>query len=360
MTQRLYSCDDHLDLWNLPRDVWEARLPSKWRERGPRVVEMNGSLWWSCDGSVMGPHGMRMMKDLSAITRAGIEDDGFHASNPELRLADMERDGVFASVIYGPNLLGLPIADPELKAASLAAYNDWGLEFHQRSGGRLCALPVLPTHTPQAAIAELERVAAAGHRGAIISPFEFLPADPAWEPFWEAAASTCLPISFHIGGGTSRLAVSWGGWELAAWATVTPMNMDEPLAMMIFAGPLERNPELRLVLAECGIGWLPYFIARMDQMFEKHTPKASDYRIKTKPSELFRRQVFATFEEEAFGPQLIPLVGAENCMWASDYPHPDSTFPFSRQAIEKAFHGLDAALVERVTVTNCKDLYRFD
>lgn len=359
MKADLYSCDDHLDLWNLPREVWEGRLASTWGERGPRVTEINGGKWWTCDGSVLGMFGMRGMPGLSATTRTGVEDDGFRASNPELRLADMDLDGVRASVIYGPNLLGLAINDVELKAAVLAAYNDWAVEFNQHAPDRLCVLPVLPTHAPQAAVAELERVARNGHRGAIINPFEFLPSDPTWEPLWAAAAACGLPLSFHIGGGTSRLNVAWGGWELAAWAAVTPKNMDEPLAMMIFAGPLERHPDLKLVFAECGVGWLPYFIARMDQMFEKHTPKATDYRIKTKPSELFRRQIMATFEEEPFGPQLIPLVGADNCMWASDYPHPDSTFPHSRDAIAEAFRGLDAGLVEKVTVTNCKRLYGF-
>src|SRR5436190_969492 len=101
MTWRLYSCDHHLDRWNVPRDV------------------------------------------------------------------------VYASVIYGPNLFGLPIADPDLKAACLAAYNDWASEFNRVAPGQLSVLPVLPTHAADVATKELERAAKAGHRGVIISPFEF-------------------------------------------------------------------------------------------------------------------------------------------------------------------------------------------
>jgi predicted TIM-barrel fold metal-dependent hydrolase len=148
-------------------------------------------------------------------------------------------------------------------------------------------------------------------------------------------------------------------WEMAAFAAVAPMQLDEPLAAMIFSGALERHPEMRLVLAESGIGWLPYFVHRMDQEAEKHVPKAQDYKLATKPSEIFRRQVFATFEEEPLGPQLIPLLGAESFMWASDYPHPDSTFPNSRAAIEEAFAGLDAGVVRKVTAENCARLYGF-
>jgi len=154
---RLYSCDDHLDLWNLPRDVFEDRLPARFRDRGPRVVETGDSAWWTCDGATMGPYGTRLMRDYSAITRAGIEDDGLRAARPALRLQDMDRDGVHASVIYGPNLFGLPIDDAELKAAALAAYNDWALEFNRHDPERLSVLPVLPTHAPEPAIAELHR-----------------------------------------------------------------------------------------------------------------------------------------------------------------------------------------------------------
>jgi len=357
---RLYSCDDHLDLWNLPRDVWEDRLPGRLRERGPRVVDSGDSAWWTCDGAVMGPYGLQViMRGYSAITRAGIADDGFRASNPKLRLEDMDRDGVWASVVYGPNLFGLPIQDPELKAAALAAYNDWAAGFNGHAPDRLSVLPVLPTHAPDAATAELQRVARAGHRGAIISPFEFRCTDREWDRLWSAAEAAAVPVSFHIGHGTSQVRVAPGSWELAAFAAVGAIQLDEPLAMMIFSGVLERHPGLRLVLAESGIGWLPYFVHGMDQTAEKHVSKTQDYRLRAKPSEIFRRQVYATFEEEPLGPSLLPLLGPRNFMWASDYPHPDSTFPRSRAAIAEAFAGLDAAFVEQVTATNCARLYRF-
>jgi uncharacterized protein len=360
LPERIYSCDDHLDIWNLPRDLWARHLPAKYRERGPKVVTQDDNHFWIADGSMLGPSGIKGLGGYSATLRAGIDDDGFRPSSPKLRLEDMERDGIFASVIYGPNLFGLPIADAELKAACLAAYNDWAREFNSYAPDRLCVLPVLPTHSPEAAIGELERVREAGHRGAILSPFEARIKDKAWERLWAAAADLDVPISFHIGHGTSMVGVAPRSWEMAAFASVGPIQLDEPLAIMIFSGALERHPRLRLVLAESGVGWLPYFVARMDEEAEKHVSRAEDYRLRAKPSEIFHRQVLATFEEEPLGPKLIPLVGAESCMWASDYPHPDSTFPHSREAIAHAFHGLDAAFTEQVTATNCKRLYRFD
>lgn len=357
--QGLYSCDDHLDLWVLPHDLWQRHLPAALRERGPRVVEQGGADFWVADGGMLGPSGLKLLGDYSAIGRAGIEDDGFRASDPALRLEDMDRDGIHASVIYGPSLFGLPIVDAALKAACFVAYNDWAREFNAHDPERLAVLPVLPTHTAAAAVAELERVARLGHRGAILNIFEMRVADPAWEPLWAAAAALAVPISFHIGGGTSMLKVAYRSWEMAAFATVAPMQLDESLAAMIFSGALERHPGMRLVLAESGIGWIPYIVSRMDLEAKKHGVKAEDYRLRSLPSEIFRRQVYATFEEEALGPKLIPLLGPDSFMWASDYPHPDSTFPHSREAIAEAFAGLAEETVRKVTAENCARLYRF-
>ena len=149
-----------------------------------------------------------------------------------------------------------------------------------------------------------------------------------------------------------------GGWQIAAFAAIAPMQLDEPFAIMMYSGALERNPRLQLVLAESGVGWVPYLVARMDATFEKHCSPHPEYSIKTRPSEIFRRQVYATFEEEPLGPQLIPLLGPDNFMWACDYPHPDSTSPNSRQAIDHALSSLSSEAVRKVTGENCQRLYK--
>jgi predicted TIM-barrel fold metal-dependent hydrolase len=359
----LYSCDDHLDLYAVPRDVWTSRLPSSLGERGPHVEMAEGPPQWVCDGRVMGRSGQgesAVAKSLSAIGRAGIDDDGFRAGTPKLRLQDMDRDGLHASVIYGPVSLGFPIADPELQNACYAAWNDWAIdEFNAVDPDRLCVLAFLPHHSAEAAARELERCAARGHRGAIIAAFEIDVGEPAWDRLWSAAEDTGLPISFHIKGGTSStLSYQLGKWQSAAYATVLPLQLDEPLAIMIFSGALERHPGLTLVLAESGVGWLPYFLSRMDLEWEALRDKL-DYAPSVPPSALFRRQVFATFEEEALAADFIPMLGADRCMWASDYPHTDSTFPNSRAAIEESFGALNEEDCRKITATNCARLYGF-
>jgi predicted TIM-barrel fold metal-dependent hydrolase len=361
----LYSCDDHLDLRAVPPELWQSRLPSHLKDDGPHVVTQDRIAVWVCEGRVLGgsgrPKGDTMLKNLSAISRAGIEDDGYRPGNPKLRLEDMDLDGLRASVIYGPVALGFPIQDPTLQGACYGAWNDWAVEeFNAADPDRLCVLAFLPNSSPSAAAAELERAAGIGHRGAIIDVFATGLADPGWDRLWAAAAETGLPISFHLKSGTSSgLSYVMGKWQSAAFAAVLPLQLDEPLATMIFSGALERHPGLRLVLAESGVGWLPYFLTRMDMEWEALRDKIDDTTA-VPPSELFRRQVFATFEEEASAARYIPDLGADCCMWASDYPHTDSTFPESRRAVEEVLGSLSPADLRKITVTNCAGLYGFD
>ncbi len=284
MEDLIYSCDDHLDLRAVPPGLWESRLPKHLTDSGPRVVERDGQPTWVCNDRVLGASG-RPLKNLSAIGRAGLEDDGFRASTTELRLEDMDRDGIWASVIYGPVPLTLSIPEPHLQTACYAAWNDWAVEeFNAAAPDRLCVLAFLPSHSPDAAVAELERCAGSGHRGALIDVFDFDPGDPAWDRLWAAADATGLPLSFHIKGGSSaRLSYEMGKWKSAAFASILPLQLDEMLAIMVFSGALERHPGLKLVLAESGVGWVPYFLTRMD--LEWRNLRRSDRLLPVHPAQ---------------------------------------------------------------------------
>jgi predicted TIM-barrel fold metal-dependent hydrolase len=360
----IYSCDDHLDLRSVPRDLWQSRLSKDLVERGPKVVTGKGDPKWVCNDRVLGRSGIPKgdkLQVLSAVSRAGLEDDGFRVSDPKLRLEDMDLDGVWASVIYGPIPLTLSIPEPDLQTACYAAWNDWALEeFNAYAPDRLCALPFLPSHSPEAAVAELERVAGLGHRGAIIDVFDFDAGDPAWDRLWAAAEHTRLPLSFHIKEGASpRLSYQVGKWQSAAFASLLPLQLDEALAIMVFSAALERHPGLTLVLAEAGVGWLPYFLNRMDMEWENLRDKIDDAPT-VAPSDLFRRQVMATFEEEEMAYQYIPLLGADSCMWAADFPHTDSTFPESRRSIAETLGTLPEGDRRKITALNCARLYGFE
>src|SRR3954465_9060639 len=186
-TATIYSCDDHLDLRAVPPELWSSRLSSADAARGPRVVERDDELVWVCEGRELGgggyagasgqriralkpsgPGGPRL-RALNAIGRGGIDDDGYRAGNARLRLEDLDRDGLAASVVYGPLAIGLPIEDPTLQAACFAAWSAWAADdFNAVAPERLITLPFLPSSSAEVAAAELERCAAKGHRGAII------------------------------------------------------------------------------------------------------------------------------------------------------------------------------------------------
>ena len=300
-------------------------------------------------------------RDRPERSRAGINgpEDDLRPSDPAKRIVDMDRDGLQASVIYGPAINGLELDDPELKAACWIAWNDWAAEFNAYAPDRLAVLPVLPVHEPGAAVSELQRCAALGHRGALMYVFEFQPGDEQWDPLWAAAAEAGMPVSFHIGGSIPSLTLRSGSWEGLAYSTLIPLSLAQPLVAMVFSGALERHPTFKLVLAEAGLGWVPYLVNRMDSRVRNNIGQPSAGSISTLPSELIRRQVSITFEEEVDGEEYVSMLGSEMFMWASDYPHPDSTFPNSRTAILESFPKLDEASCRAVTADNCRMLYKF-
>jgi len=191
--------------------------------------------------------------------------------------------------------------------------------------------------------------------------------DEAWEPLWEAAAEAALPIGFHLGGGLRTVAfsgpkVSQAG-NMGVRVACSTLQMDEPLAAVIFSGALERHPRLRIVLAETGIGWLPYMLERMDDTYRKFLDAEEFWRthgglqLTRPPSTYFRRQVWATFQTDHLGLRVVDLLGDDRVMWASDYPHADSTWPVSQGAIAENFKGVAAATRRRILCENARELY---
>ena len=191
--------------------------------------------------------------------------------------------------------------------------------------------------------------------------------DEAWEPLWEAAAEAALPIGFHLGGGLRTVAFSGPkathAGNMGVRVACSTLQMDEPLAAVIFSGALERHPRLRIVLAETGIGWLPYMLERMDDTYRKFLDAEEFWRghgglqLTRPPSAYFRRQVWATFQTDHLGLRVVDLLGDDRVMWASDYPHADSTWPESQGAIAENFEGVAAGSRHRILCENARDLY---
>ncbi len=354
---RIISADDHMDIHVMPPEVWQERLPQSLRDRGPKVVATEDGPFWEVEGRRVSPSGRKAAGYLQS------DDHGFRPGQPDTRLEDMDRDGVYAQVVYSPMTTQLRIQDAELRAACFRAYNDWAIEFNSASPNRLLLLSHLPGHDPKAARDELLRTAKLGHRGAIIAQDEAETPifEDDWKTFWDAAEEVRLPVHVHLGPGTRSLKAQLGSWRMPAFVAVIPMQLDEVLAGMIFSGILEDRPHVKFVLGESGLGWLPYLIERLDHEHHKYYEKITDRRLEMLPSEIFARQVIATYEDEQVGVRLIPEIGILNVMWASDYPHGDSTWPHSRKALAASpLVALGEEAVRRITCDNAAELYGID
>jgi uncharacterized protein len=357
------SGDDHMDLSYIPPRLWVDRLPSKFRDRGPRVEEAQGKRRWLCEGKPwdMGGYGTMDNSLLrGAIPRAGVKEEPepymFRPSTAKYRLEDMDRDGIDAQVIYGPPL-PMKFEDPELKSVCLGAYNTWLAEFCGEAPQRLVGVAILPMHDPKATVAELERIAKLGLKGALFGVFEA--PKPVfhedWEPLWAAAADAGVVLSFHLSGGVRNARFDPTRGQVAALVSALPMQLDEPLCELIFCGALDAHPKLRVILAEAGLGWVPYLLGRMDHEYEKLFKH--NIKLSAKPSELFRQSIYVSFEEDDVGLKLIPDIGENNVVWASDYPHPDSTWPNSRKYVDEHMKGLSPAVIRKITCDNTVRLY---
>lgn len=352
-TDPIISADDHMDLHVMPTGLFVDRVSSALRDQVPAVIDTDDGPCWSINGAIVGPSGRKAKELLS------IDAHGFRPGVAEDRLEDLDRDGVLATVVYGP-VFGLEfIDDREVRAACLRAYNDWADDFNAVDRDRLAVLAMLPVHSPSSAAQELRRVAALGHRGAVFGFFE-APEPPfldSWDEFWATANDVAIPIHFHLSGGMHSIAFT--DWQRPAAVTVSPMQLDEALVGMLFSGIFERYPRVRLVLGESGLGWMPYLINRMDHEFHKYRA-ATVGRLTKLPSEAFREHVFLTYEEDNIGLAYLEHLGAENVMWASDYPHGDSTWPNSRKAIaESGLATLDPATRHKIVFANAAQLYGF-
>ncbi len=376
----LVSCDDHLDMNMLPADVWTDRMCAKWGDRAPHVVEQEkGPALWMADGQSWGfwsgrPMGFKGPKPIhTAYDRGGIEDlTELRAGNPKLRLQDMDRDHVWAHVVFGP-VTSIKTEDEAFMKACYAAYNDWLHEdFCTAAPDRLIGVAMLPPH-PEAAYEELERLAKRGdcrQANLQIAVCEPRLEDARWEPLWKLLEESGIVLSFHVTvfPGVSKAFDKYKGSPGATFlhAKMFIEQFLDPFVDLFAWGILERHPGLKIVIAECGAGWVPWVIEELDYRHYRLWECSEFWEDKggiphqMKPSEIFKRQVYGTFQQSPTTMALTDFWGQENLLWASDYPHPDSIWPNSVAKIAEHMGHMDPALVRGIVGGNAAKLYGLD
>jgi predicted TIM-barrel fold metal-dependent hydrolase len=340
---KVIDADSHI---NSPPDLWQKRVPEKYRDRAPKMVDMGGYDGWQVEGRPPTPlialsWAVNKTPEELAKRQIRFADQDPGCWNPVARLRALDQDGIEAQVLYGDG--GTNVRDPELRTVCVRAYNDFLSEFVGAAPNRYIGLGIAPIHDPEESAREIGRFRKLGLRGIFIgldgADFPITATD--YDRFWAAAASEGLPVSIHIGGGgmmkrdlAHKTAVAPG--QLEAFLTMAPMTVGETIGMLVFGGVLPRHPELRVVIAEGGIGWLAYYLERIDHVFEKQRYWANS-KLPEPPSHYIHRQVFATFEEDLAGMRTYDLIGAGNIMFSTDYPHSDTTYPNTRKVIEEHF-----------------------
>jgi predicted TIM-barrel fold metal-dependent hydrolase len=290
----------------------------------------------------------------AAFTRPGYSD-------AVERLRDMDADGVEAEVVYsevsGFRYLYM-LEDRGSAIAATRAFNDAMLEWAAADSSRLVVSCQVPVHDVELAVGEVERVAAAGCKSLQLPVF---PAelgvpdyyDGRYEPLFGLVQETGLPICCHIGLNTALddLARRDPTPQKGVMVPMTGLSTAEAFGMWILGGVFERFPDLKIVYVEPGLGWVAWYVELIDDMVNRQGYVFD--RISELPSAYFHRNVHLTFiEEHTALDKLRYILGVESLLWSTDYPHPVTSWPDSRELVEKQFTGIPADERELMTSGN--------
>ncbi len=330
-----------------PATMWQDYIDPEFRDRAPRRQEIGGRTLLAVEGESLtseGTYPFSKPEVLAAMARGferfkRLREAGFAA---EARLLDMDEQGVDVQVLYptyGGQLLGREFRDPELLAACCRAYNDWSAEYCDAARDRLRWAAMLPMQAVDLAIEEARRSARRGCSGYYLRPNPIAGRNlchPDYEPLWSEIEEQGRPICIHDSG--SPHIPSYGDrMETHTSGHIIAHPFEAMVAMMtlIWYGVLERHPRLIVVHVEADAGWVPYWLQRMQQHWE-FSGNAEHPDLKMPPSDYFTRQVFvAARGDERTLPSVVELVGDDNVVFNTDYPHPDGTFPWGLERFEE-------------------------
>lgn len=372
----LISSDSH---GQLGKDAYTSRMSiSRWGDRVPHIVEVRDDKFetpverWAVNGEILGGN---VCNCPTAMEKRGYypqrwEEVPLEVYDPASRLKALDRDGVDAEVLF-PNGPGGTFLydDQEFELACVQAYNDALAEF-RRTSERFIPLAAIPFMSPiDTIVAEVERAVEAGHLGinmladpSVAVKGQKRLADPFWSPLWEACQQLGVAVHLHASAGLAgKLSLpQWKGYSgRQAHCVSTLRNFctaTQIVPYLIFSGTLEKFPRLNWVFAETGLGWVSSILEACDHEWEQR--RLWTEGILTRPSELFRRQIYVDFWFETVGIQMRDYIGIDNILWESDFPHITSTYPKSWAAVEHSLAGVAVPDREKVLFRNAARLYR--
>jgi len=364
-----------------PGDVWTSRLAQRFQDRAPRMVRSDDGVdtWQFGRTSRPIPVGATAMagwKEPVPSFPRNIDECSPASYDARARLEYMDEIGAWAAGLY-PNIGGfgsesfLGLDDRELMLACVQAYNDWLIEWIEPDPRRFIPVMAIPFWDLDAAVKEIKRGRQIGHKAILFmgAPqdfgFPFL-GDPHWEPLWKAVQDVDLPLSLHIG--TGDFTEDLVNPKRFAAHGITPSIVTQSMSVLLqnaiqildvaMSGILPRNPRLRVVSVESGIGWLPFVHEALDHGFAYCNVRAEKPEFEKKPSEYLREQIWACTFFEEYGPQrLVDVIGADRIMFETDYPHPVCLFGNVREKIDAALSCHRTEIQRKILFDNAAALY---
>ena len=370
-------------------------LVEKFGDEAPRVMTVGDQV----DAIVVpanGMHGVSVARMAMAATRLRRNEplkrrharkpDVAHMQDPELialfnsgyagmrkglidgafRHEEQDIDGLAAEFLY-PGYFGMfGMKNTALLVALQKNYNDWLHDYETASKGRLRGLPAIPVQDIDAAIEELQRIIKLGFRGGCIpctSPAERPYFDEVYEPLWSIAEEANFPLSMHVGCG-SYIPREYRRKPLRAdpiaGYAATQNTVQTTIVEFMCRGVCERHPNLKIVVAEFNAGWIAHWLYRVEQGLQRERRNIAEPYTGPLPQEVWDRQFYATIEDDPASLATRHLIGVDNLMWGSDFPHTDSTWPHSLDVLNEMFEGISVEERDKITRKNVEELYGLD
>ncbi len=374
---KLISADSHIVE---PPDLYSSRFEPKLRERAPKMERRKTPTGrefdaWVLDGMQVGTLGAviqagQRFEDPSQIDFLGTwEDVRKGAYDAHSMIVENEEDGVWGSVLQpSQGLFWYRISDGKLLSEICRVYNDWIADFCKPYSDRLKGIAMLNVDNVEEACDELERCARMGLVGAFIpvAPLpEFPYRHPIYERLWWTAQDVGIPLLLHIGtprGGVPGCEFTMNLNDLTgAGRSTTDYWVRYSLSAMIFAGVFDRYPRLKVGSVEHEMAWIPHWLKQMDFTYRERPVFTRGWKSREGllPSDYWRRNMFVEFMEDDLGVQLRGTIGVDNMLWGSDFPHAESTWPKSREFLDRIFAGTPEEDRRKVTSENAARIFGF-
>jgi predicted TIM-barrel fold metal-dependent hydrolase len=367
---KIISVDDHVI--EHPR-VWLDRLPSKYVDAAPRIEKLpDGNDTWLYEGKQSGNFALNAVAGKHP-REFGMDPRSYDDMLPgcyriEDRIKDMDIDGVWAQLCF-PNFGGFAgstffaAEDKDLAKLCISAYNDFILdEWCAYAPERQIPLVMVPYWDVEASVREIERTAAKGAKSVsfIEAPHKLgLPSyhTDHWDPILRVCEEAGLPLSMHFGSGGMPPGLAPDG-DFFIGIALFGLNSMMATVDLLISDVFYKFPDLKVALSEGGIGWMPYILERTDYTWERHR-YYTGMADASRPSEIFRNNIFGCFIYDDAGLEQIDRIGEDNIMFEGDYPHSDSNWPHTRKMLEESLSHVPDDVARKIAEGNARKLFNF-